>query len=358
MKLLLVLSISTIVFIGISGMRCQKQDSSTDESQLISELAQFANSVAFPSDIMLQHINTIASSPHPMGSPRQREVFLYLKAEAEALGFRTATDSFTASVPNPDAMGDDAGPANLVLEKPGRNLFASTGQNKDCVILFASHYDSKFFSSFVYRGANDSASSSAALLWLLTAVKEYAKQELLRCDFAAIWFDGEESYLENWNDGVLRHPAKIQDNTYGSRHVAANMVACEGAPADQRHCLPENLGGQKLEALILLDMIGSPNVSLSRDSNSDPSLRETAKNMAHALDMKNIYSRSFPRAIVDDHIPFKDIGIAVINFIDFENLSVWHQPGDDPELVNIRSVELVSRLALGVALKTNIATAK
>lgn len=352
MKRLVLWCSTLIILISISGLRCQSQKTPSDSGQAFPSAIEFAKKVEFPSNKIQQHIATIAVSAHPIGSARQKEVFQYIKKAAEDSGFQTYTDSFKANVPNPAALDPQAGPSSLTLEKDGQNLIASLEIKRDCTILFASHYDSKFFPDFVYRGANDGASSSAALLWLLSAMRSYPDPEQFRCNVMAVWFDGEEAYLENWTDGEYRHPARQQDNTYGSRHLAAQLQSCaEGAA---RHCLPEKFGGQKIVALILLDLIGSPNIQLTPDSNSTAELRHKAMALTQALEMPEIYRSRFTRAIEDDHIPFMQLNIPVINLIDFENLQLWHKPGDDPEYVDINSVEKASRLALALALQLNL----
>ena len=58
------------------------------------------------------------------------------------------------------------------MTRTGRNIWAFLGQDTapKCLVLLASHYDTKDLGAVVYRGANDGASSSAALLALLRAV--------------------------------------------------------------------------------------------------------------------------------------------------------------------------------------------
>lgn len=348
MKMLLRVCLSVFVMWGSSGMRCQ----STHSDQPLEEHVRYAQSADFSHSLVMQHVNTIAMHPHPLGSDRQFEVRNYLFTEVQALGFAGQIEPFIAEVPNPAVLhpSTDTGPLTLTLQ--GNNVHAFHQQHKDCVIYVASHYDTKRIPEFTYVGANDSASSSSALLWLLFALSNYSQPESLQCDFAAVWFDGEESYLTGWTDGERFHPAQQQDNTYGSRFLASQLTPCLRDEASL--CLPAHLGGQQLRALILLDLIGNPDVRLTRDVNSSEALLDRTIALSGKLGLSSLYSNSRLNAIEDDHIPFATLGIPVVNLIDFENLHVWHQPGDTAERVDSGSIEKVSRLALALALDVAI----
>jgi glutaminyl-peptide cyclotransferase len=277
--------------------------------------------------------------PHPMGSPRQAQIADYLEKRAGELGMAMKRDRFTATVPNPKALG--GAPVNPTMELAGTNLLMFTGTSKDCVIALGSHYDSKYFEDFRYVGANDSGSSSVLLLQLLAVLKNVTGAQ---CDFVAIWFDGEEAYLRDWDDGERLHPAKIKDNTYGSRHLADALTRCP----KEGFCLPEALGGKRLLALILLDMIGSPGMRITLDSFSTPKLTRMLEENAAALGLAGILGRVQP--IADDHIPFLNRGVPAIDLIDFHNLNVWHRPGDEPEQVSMESIEIAGKLAISLAV--------
>ena len=100
---------------------------------------------------------------------------------------------------------------------------------------------------------------------------------------------------------------------------------------------------------MLLDMIGSPDVVLVRELNSSPNLVDLAVRFAEELALPNLFETT-PRAVEDDHIPFVRAGIPAIDLIDFHHLQFWHQAGDDPATISMKSVESCSKVGLGVAL--------
>lgn len=296
----------------------------------------------------------IAESAHPFGSARQAEVLKFLEDGVKAKGI-TATfrEGFESVVPNPEAL-NASGPVNPTLTRTGTNLYAFGGLVTDppCVVLVASHYDSKDIPGIVYLGANDSGSSSALLMQLITYLKSKAEETktTLTCDIAAVWFDGEEAILTNWTDGETIHPAKIQDNTYGSRHAVKRLTTCtyEGKNAK---CLPANLGGKPLAAIVLLDMIGSPDLQISQDSYSSQLLVDMAIKASSGLGFGNRYGKGGARPIEDDHIPYRKAGIAGIDLIDFNDTSRWHKAGDDPAFVSTDSMQMAGQLGLALSLE-------
>jgi hypothetical protein len=254
-------------------------------------------------------------------------------------------------VPNPDAL-TASGPVEPTQMRNGTNLYAFTGVVPDapCVVLLASHYDTKEVAGTSYLGANDSGSSTVVLMQQLAYLKSKAEQAKaeLTCEIGGVWFDGEEAVLTNWDDGEKIHPAKLTDNTYGSRYNAGRLTACsyEGKTAK---CLPSDLGGKPLVAIILMDMIGSPDLSITRDGFSSQRLIDMAEAAAKGLDMAGRYGAT-SSPIDDDHIAYRKAGVAGIDLIDFNDLSRWHRAGDDPAFVSPDSMNLAGRLALAVAL--------
>lgn len=281
-------------------------------------------------------LNYIASSPHPMGSTRQSEVATYLRRRIEESGARAEMQEFQAEVPNPAAL---SGPAPLTRVVTGRNVYAWPGRfeggadaGKKCLVLIASHYDTKNIAGVAYNGANDSGSSSVALLQMLRKVQSAALPSRMECAIGFVWFDGEESTLPGWNDGETSFPKKIVDNTWGSRHAAAQPFP------------------RKLAAVVLLDMIGSPELRITRDAHSTPAMMRLLEAAVASLGYPESLLSPEYLPVEDDHIPFLKRGIPALNIIDFSDLSVWHTPGDDPFRVNPKSAEKAARIGLLVAL--------
>lgn len=292
----------------------------------------------------LSDLNEFTKSAHPFGSPRQADLASWLAKRLENDNIAVSLDRFVAQVPN-----------KLIYEKPmanpttdilGSNVFAllDLAKSSDCVVLVASHFDSKDIQDFSYLGANDSGSSSILLLQIGSYFKNLATRISFKCDIGLVWFDGEESVLAGWTDGELHHPAKIVDHTYGSRHFANELVKCQ----DNKWCLKDKK--LRIEALILLDMIGMPNVSLTREALSDPKLWLLVDEGAKILGLTSLLSgQSVP--VDDDHLPFVKKSIPAINLIDFNHLQSWHKPNDTVEHLSLDSIEKVGKLAVWLAQK-------
>ncbi len=290
-------------------------------------------------------LEVLTAEPHPTGSERQAQLANWLQAEAEKIGLEVTVDSFPIQVPDPALLGGGGSlMQKTTLELTARNVYAKHKvPGSDCLILLGSHYDSKRMASGIHVGANDSGSSSAALLEIMHQMQT---QTTLKCSILAVWFDGEESWLPEWRDGQDRHPAQIQDNLYGSRHLAQQLETCA-----QALCLPARLGGDQVKAMILLDMIGMPDVRLTIDSYSNSGLMQMARELDQSLFSGSLYGRSSPKPIDDDHRPFLQRGLPALNLIDFENLQTWHQAGDRLETLDPASIEKVSLLAIALTLK-------
>jgi Zn-dependent M28 family amino/carboxypeptidase len=199
---------------------------------------------------------------------------------------------------------------------------------------------------FTYLGANDSASSSIGLVLMAKFLSE--SPEVLKkmaCAPLFIWFDGEESVLPGWTDGETIHPARIQDNTYGSRHFVDNLEKC-----GTMWCFNSLQKNGVISHLILLDMIGSKELKFSNDRYSDKTMKSLFVEVLKKRNLRSLWI-SPAQYIEDDHIPFLEKGIKAINLIDFENLSHWHRHSDLPEYVFPESIELATFLALDLSMR-------
>lgn len=286
-------------------------------------------------DLLINDLKKLTENEHPFGSDSQKNLSRWVQTRAETLGLKVKVNEFISQTPNPARFIRRDPNLPLILTKKGFNLIAKLPGDLDCNILLASHYDTKKLVHGPYVGANDSASSSGALFHIAEMILKLTEKNK-RCSATFIWFDGEESVLPNWNDGFLHYPIKIQDNTYGSRHLASILEKC-----GENHCLPGTT--KPIVALILLDMIGSPDIKISRDSNSDPTLIELMLEAASDLNLSSKISQNY-QEIEDDHIPFKKIGVPVLNIIDFNNLTYWHQPNDTLENLSVSEIMNVCKI--------------
>ncbi len=214
------------------------------------------------------------------GSPGHAAAVQFIKShfQPEAAKGDLVDDTFFANTP--------AGPQemhNLLVKFPGK---------RDGIIVLASHYETNYnLRDINFVGANDGACTSA----LLIAIGEYLRQHPPQGYSVWLLFDdGEESVSGNWN---------ASDQLYGTRHIAAKWSG-DGTL-------------KRIKAFIVADMIGWKQLKFDHEGNSTPwlleDLQQAARNTGHA----NYLSRN-GQPIDDDHVPFKERGVPVLDVIDFE----------------------------------------
>lgn len=275
--------------------------------------------------------------PHPFGSSRQKELASYLQQELTKRSIVSYLQEFSVQAP----LG-----LTGVQKLSGQNIFAKLSETKksSCLVLLGSHYDSKrnLEAKDILLGANDSGSSSVLLLQLISYFHELFQKGLQKkCDLAAVWFDGEESVLQNWFDSEQNHSLKLQDNTYGSRFFADQMQPCHS----KLFCLKNN--DSYIRSFILLDMVGSPQIRLSKETHSDQFLWQIIKKAASEMDLNHLIDpKEDILSIEDDHIPFFKKNIPVMNLIDFHHLDHWHKSSDTIEHIDFTSIEHIGQITV------------
>lgn len=255
-----------------------------------------------------QHLKSLVEiGPRSSGSEAIKKTQDYISRELKSYGLKVIEDSFQADTTRgPKAM------KNITGELAGR---------RSDVVLISGHYDTKLQPGFV--GANDGGSSTAAVLEMARVLAKTKPEYTLWF----VFFDGEEAFVD-WsaNDGM--------DNTYGSRHMVSKL---------------RNDGElQRVKAMVLVDMIGDKNLDLLRDAESTPwmvnAVWKTARQLGHSrsfLEAEGAYS--------DDHIPFKNAGLPVVDLIDFNygpSNQYWHTNEDTLDKVSGESVKVVGDVVI------------
>ncbi|HEX6810235.1 MAG TPA: M28 family peptidase [Planctomycetota bacterium] len=209
------------------------------------------------------------------------------------------------------------------------NLSATIPGRKKERILLACHHDTKCTQghknpehNFHFVGANDGGSATGLLLALaplLAATPRDATIEL-------VFFDGEESLDWVWNDAAR---ALFGSKRYCKKHRDALMLGEE----------------PRIEAMILLDMVGRTDLHLQEETYSTSRLRTILWSAAVACGHQQyVFQRS--EAANDDHKPFLDAGIAAIDLIDLNGNPHWHKPTDTLENVSPASLQITADLVL------------
>jgi Zn-dependent M28 family amino/carboxypeptidase len=261
--------------------------------------AQIAPKVAFDSSKAWEHLRKqVSIGPRPSGTPAIVETRKYIIGQLKAIGIEATEQPFIGMTP----LGE-VSMANVIATIPGRR--------PDRLVL-ASHFDTKLYREFRFVGANDGASSTAALLELGRVLKD--RQNELTIEL--LFLDGEEARRPEWQGN---------DNTYGSRHYVQAA---------------QKSGSLKtLRALVLLDMIGDRELVIKRDANSTPWLVDAIWSAAARIGHASTFSNQLT-TVEDDHIPFLRAGVAAADIIDLEN-PTWHTAQDDLDHVSAKSLQIV-----------------
>jgi glutaminyl-peptide cyclotransferase len=214
------------------------------------------------------------------GSPGhlKAEEFIKQHFTAEAAKGNFETDTFTATTPaGLQTMH------NFIVKYPGK---------KDGIIVLASHYETNYpLRDIEFYGANDGAATTALLIEIGNVLRAHPPEGY------SVWlvFDDGEEAVKDWfsNNG--------KDNTYGTRHLAAKW-SNDGT-----------LG--KIKAFLVADMIGDKDLNIDHVDNSTPwlldMLKVAAKNTGHSA-----YIFKYHEPEEDDHLPFAERGVPVLDVLD------------------------------------------
>jgi glutaminyl-peptide cyclotransferase len=258
-----------------------------------------------------------------LGSPGHQSAEDFIKSHfaPEIAKGNFITDSFTAFTP--------------IGQIPMRNYIVKFPGKKDGVIVLASHYETNYpLKDVDFVGANDGAATTAFLIELGNYLRAHPPQGY------SVWLlfdDGEENvsnppYRAEWNNSTA---------LYGTRHLAAKWYS-DGTL-------------NKIKAFIVIDMIGDKSLNIDRDGNSTPWLTEllltAAKNTGH---LSAIDKDTTP--IEDDHVPFKQRGVPVLDLIDYKYGpqsnelpdGYHHTPQDTIDKISPKSLQTAGDLTIEI----------
>ena len=250
-----------------------------------------------------------AISPRDAGTPAALKAADHLAGKLQAFGVAVERQTFAAAAP-----GGTATFHNVIGKIPG--------SGRGLVILCA-HYDTKSgIAGFV--GANDSGSGVGALLELARVLKTG-------------WHGAPELWLAFLDGEECCESYAPHDGLHGSRHLAQQLVTA-GRTNDIR-------------AVILLDMIGDLDLTVTLPPNGDARLTTLVLDAATAEGARAKFSLA-PSPILDDHQPFLDAGMPAVDLIDFLYGSApglndyWHTAADTPDKLSAESLQTIGRVVL------------
>ncbi len=309
--------------------------------------------------IMLVNLNILIvystnTSPHKQNSTLNSEQILLFN-ETNAYDFISSQLDIGYRVPGTvehdicadwireqiDPTVDSVLTHNFTIQKEGQvayecqNILGKLNTDKEKIVILGAHWDSRNVSEKDYidrnlpiPGANDGASGVAVLIELARALSFYTTN--LTCQVWFLFIDAEDQGYTNGMYG-------IQDWDY-----------VEGSPIFVENI--ENFydpSEENLECFILLDMVGGTNLTFIKESRSDDNLHDGIFTEGRLLG----YNESFPvtpiiMSINDDHIPFTELDIPVVDLIIDFLYGDWthhHTHSDDLSNIDPESLKITGR---------------
>lgn len=242
-------------------------------------------------------------TPRNSGTPESRQAAEFIAAEAAKAGARATLDAFRAV-----SADEEREFANVVAELP-------RGNANDGWVVLVSHFDTKH--GVDCPGANDGASTSGLLIGLAAAI---ARCEGFGGNVQLVWTDGEE---------CVRCYCP-EDGLQGSKRAAKAL----------------GQSGRKVLAVIVLDMLGDEDLSVSVPLNGTTWLRQLAVASAAAVGEPQLVRPTLGN-VTDDHVPFLFRGMPAVDLIDFSygpSNAYWHTAQDTMAHVGEKSLLKSGRL--------------
>nr|MBC7243721.1 M28 family peptidase [Chloroflexota bacterium] len=234
--------------------------------------------------------------PRPTGSEENQQTAEYIISELHKSGWVTDVQGFTYRGIN------------------ARNIIGAQGSGP--LIILGVHYDTRPIAdrdpidrNRPVPGANDGASGVAVLLEL-ARVLDLSKAGI---QVWLVFFDAEDrGNINGWPFSV------------GASYMAQRLSV-------------------RPEAVVVVDMVGDSEQQLFWEQNSDEQLLRTLWAIAADLGYEKYFIPQYRYAIIDDHLPFRQLGLAAVDIIDFD-YPYWHTTEDTLDKVSPESLQRVGRV--------------
>lgn len=273
----------------------------------------------FDSGRVFAHIERLlALGPRHAGTPGLEQARLLILDTLRGFGLSPTRHDFIARTPHPELA--EVPMANISVDFAAAD---GTATRDSRFVLIGGHFDGKLIPGVEFKGANDGGSSTGMLLEMARCMALHPPPVPVRL----VWFDGEESILE-WSDS---------DSLYGSKRMAYELVS------SGEH--------RRLAAVVIIDMIGDPNLRLERETISTPWVMAALHRAADRLGLGELM-QGRRVAIEDDHVPFLRIGVPAAVLIDllygpgWDSNAWWHTELDDLERVCPDNAVAVGRIVI------------
>ena len=181
-------------------------------------------------------------------------------------------------------------------------------------IVVGAHYDSRLEATMdpdldkidsPVPGANDGASGVGVLLELAHSLPDELPNNVW-----VVFFDAEDNGNINGWDWIM-----------GSNAFVAGL---ESQP----------------DAAVIIDMIGDADLNIYYEKNSDSRILIQIWDQAAELGYNSAFIPEYRFRMLDDHIPFLQVGIPAADLIDFD-YPYWHTTADTADKVSPESLEMV-----------------
>jgi len=290
----------------------------TGESRPAVKATAYTN---FSGDRAMEDVKAlVAFGPRPSGSAEIELSRQFIEKRLRDAGWETKRQEFTADT----ILRGTLKMANIRARFP---VAGTDTWSRQVTTLVCSHYDTKWFQSTRFVGANDGGSSTGLLLEVARAA---APVQAFAARLELVFFDGEEAvtgFTEPRGFGDSRF-----DGLFGSRHYAKELRAL---PAAQ---IPKHG--------IVFDMIGDQKLEVEFPANGSRRLSGLAQQAAAELGFQKHF-RDTSEQIVDDHVPLSWLGMEVLDFSDFSSYrEIWHTSADTLDKLNPASLEAAGRTGL------------
>lgn len=241
----------------------------------------------------------LSFGPRTPGSAAQHDFINWLTAELEK-------SDWQPSIQQGELIGN-----------PVKNIIAQRGDESPEILLVA-HYDSRLLAdndpdpnnrSQPVPGANDGASGVAVLVELSRILPEDT------IPLGLLFTDAEDNgRIQGW-DWLL-----------GARYFVSTMQF-------------------RPKAVIVVDMIGDRELNIYKELNSDPELTSQIWEVARGLGYEEYFINEPKHTILDDHVPFIELGIPAVDIIDIE-YPYWHTSQDTLDKISPNSLKVVGETLL------------
>lgn len=253
--------------------------------------------------------------PKPAGTEQARRAAYHIRDRLVSSGVAASVDEFTDAVPGGTAVF--------------HNVTGTIAGKSDEILILAAHFDTKTGISETFAGANDSGSGVGLLIALSRAL---AGNYPATCpELRFLFLDGEE----------CRNEYGPFDGLHGSRRAVQRLREAGEA--------------KKVKAMMLVDMVGDRDLTITIPRNGTPAL---IRRLLQASEQEGVRANFgiYRGVILDDHQPFLDAGIPAVDIIDFQYGSLpgandyWHSDEDTGDKLAADSFGKVGRVLLRVIL--------